>query len=80
MEEATLTVPRLKLLGAVLVVCLLAQWNTWKQDLENITTISLNRWFCFHKENDNDVELHVFCDAATITIGAVQYLRCIILR
>ena len=23
---------------------LLAQWNAWKQDLENITKISLNRW------------------------------------
>ena len=39
-----------------------AQWNTWKQDLENITKM-LNNEFGFHKENNNDVELHVFCDA-----------------
>ena len=54
---------------------LLAQWNAWKQDLENITKILLKRWFGFHKENDNDVELHVLCDASTIAYGAVAYLK-----
>ena len=54
---------------------LLAQWNAWKQDLENITKILLNRWFGFHKENDNDVELYVFCDGSTIAYGAVAYLK-----
>ena len=50
---------------------LLAQWNVWKQDLENITKILLNRWFGFLKENNNDVDLHVFCDTSTIVYGAV---------
>ena len=43
---------------------------------------SLNIWFGFHKENDNDVELwirknDVFCDAYTTACGAVAYLKCI---
>ena len=37
----------------------------------------LNRWFGFHKENNNGIELHVFCDASAITYGAVAYLKCI---
>ena len=52
---------------------LLPHWNEWKQDLQNITKISLNRWFGFHKENDNDVELHVICDVSTIAYGAAAF-------
>ena len=54
---------------------LLSQWNAWKQDLERITKILLNRRFGFYKENDNEVELHVFCGAPTIVYGAVAYLK-----
>ena len=53
---------------------LLTQSNAWKYDLENITKISLNRWFGFHKENGNDIELYVFCDTST---SFVAYLKCI---
>ena len=53
---------------------LLTESNAWKYDLENITKISLNRWFGFHKENGNDIELHVFCDTST---SFVAYLKCI---
>ena len=40
---------------------LLAQWNAWKQDLENITKILLNRWFGFHKEKHRIKPLSSIC-------------------
>ena len=53
------------------------RWELWKQEMNNISTISIPRWFGFDKTNSNTIELNVFSDASKIAYGAVAYLKCI---
>ena len=55
----------------------LKQWESWKNNLKNITSITLNRWFGFNSLTNNNIELNIFCDASTIAYGAVAYLKSI---
>ena len=52
------------------------RWELWKQEMSNISTISIPRWFGFDKKENNQIELHMFCDASKIAYGAVAYLKC----
>ena len=53
------------------------RWNLWKHEINNISTISVPRWFGFHSSLTNEIELHIYCDASEIAYGAVAYLRCL---
>ena len=45
--------------------------------MNSISTISVPGWFGFHSSLNNEIELHIYCDASQITQGAVAYLRCL---
>ena len=53
------------------------RWEAWKKEIENISMVSVPRWFGFHKKATNIIQLHIFCDASKIAYGAVAYLKCL---
>ena len=53
------------------------RWEAWKKEIENISMVSVPRWFGFHKKATNIIQLHIFCDASKKAYGAVVYLKCL---
>ena len=43
------------------------RWITWKQLWEEQDFIKISRWYGFHDNNTNSIELHVFPDASSLT-------------
>ena len=52
---------------------ILQKWQSWKEGSKASRTISIPRWYGFHRDKCQNVQLHVFCDASEITDGAVTY-------
>lgn len=49
------------------------QWKTFNEDLENIGSISIDRWL--GTSGETSAQLHGFCDASEKGYGAVVYIR-----
>ena len=54
---------------------ILQSWQSWKDGLNMPQVIAVPRWYGFHREESQNVQLHVFCDASEVAYGAVAYLR-----
>ena len=51
------------------------RWITWKQLWEQQDLVKIPRWYGFHYNNVNSVELHAFADASSLVYGAAAYFR-----
>ena len=49
-------------------------WNTWKEDLKELSNLRISRCFVSDLTNVNSVELHGFGDASPKASGAVVYV------
>ena len=53
---------------------ILQKWQSWK-GLKATRTIMIPRWYGFHRNECQNVQLHMFCDASEIAYEAVAYFR-----
>ena len=53
---------------------LMSLWNTWKEDLKELSNLRIPRCFVSDLTNVNSVELHGFGDASPKAYGAVVYV------
>ena len=53
---------------------LMSLWNTWKEDLKELSNLRIPRCFVSDHTNVNSVELHGFGDASPKAYGAVVYV------
>lgn len=51
------------------------KWLKWLNNLSTITDVRVTRCYSANLRSCDQVELHVFCDASTIAMNAVAYLR-----
>lgn len=42
---------------------ILQRWQSWKDGLKTSQIIAVPRWYGFHYDECQNVQLHVFCDA-----------------
>ena len=54
---------------------ILKKWQSWKEGLKTLRAIMIPRWYGFHCDECQNVQLHLFCDASEIAYGAVAYFR-----
>ena len=54
---------------------ILTRWNIWKQSIQNLNHVKIERWFKY--SSTNPVELHRFADASEKANGAVAYIKTI---
>jgi len=52
---------------------ILQKWQSWKEGLKSSRTITIPRWYGFHRNDCQNVQLHLFCDASEIAYGTVAY-------
>ena len=45
---------------------ILHSWRSWKCGLKDALAVKIPRWYGFHRQDAQDLQLHVFCDASEI--------------
>ena len=56
----------------------LQRWDKWKVSFNQLQSVNIPRWYEFHQQLCNLIELHVFCDTSSLTYGAVAYFSVIV--
>ena len=54
---------------------ILKKWQSWKEGLKTSRAITIPRWYGFHRDECQNVQLHLFCVASEIAYRAVAYFR-----
>ena len=54
---------------------ILTRWNIWKQSIQNLNDVKIERWY--KSFSTNPVELHIFVDASEKAYGAVVHIKAI---
>ena len=54
---------------------ILQKWQSLKEGLKASQTIMIPRWYGFHRNECQNVQLHVFSDASEIAYGTVSYFH-----
>ena len=52
-----------------------ARWIIWKNEMINISHVTLDRWYAFENNVDVRVELNIFCDASSQEQMRISYFR-----